>query len=412
MDVFGKGESVMKSIQGDNRGLTLLELLVGIVILAIITVPLLHTFVVGAQTEYKTQKYMEATEAAQNLCEQIQSHDADFVLSNCAAIDSNAHFYTKNADVYSVYSYTDPDDHSVTTTKAPKQTDFPTYYIGIPNFSYGSSTYDALITLDVKDDSGNQLPANSKEVVVGNQMDALINMTEADADAYDAFLAECGDLGETLSTDDLNRSIDINVERTLDSVTDTYKITAYFYYWAYIEYTDEDDKQADYYFTCAEQSAATVSSVIESDNGNPAFAVFLFYDAYAYYKSASMSETISINNPTEYPDINFFIINTNEAVAPVGYKAIIWYKYQNFDEDEDEPINSLVFTNLTDNGANQVEYRAARDELYKRTLPVTEYLAETKLLNRKFSVKVSLFEQGSDFTGTPIAEIDSTRINY
>ena len=37
-------------IKGDNRGLTLLELIVGVVILAIVVVPLLHTFVTGANT--------------------------------------------------------------------------------------------------------------------------------------------------------------------------------------------------------------------------------------------------------------------------------------------------------------------------------------------------------------------------
>ena len=82
----------MKSAYKDNRGLTLVELLVGVTILAIIIVPLLHTFITGANTGIKSKNYGNATDAAQNLSEQIQALDVDTILQNSALVDSAAKF--------------------------------------------------------------------------------------------------------------------------------------------------------------------------------------------------------------------------------------------------------------------------------------------------------------------------------
>ena len=85
---------MIKSVFKDDRGLTLVELIVGVTILAIIVVPLLHIFVTGANTEYKSRIYGDATDAAQNLSEQIQANDADTILDNADAVDSGAYYYT------------------------------------------------------------------------------------------------------------------------------------------------------------------------------------------------------------------------------------------------------------------------------------------------------------------------------
>ena len=57
----------------DDRGFTLVELIVAIVILAIVFVPLLSAFVTGARTQAKSSQKNAATLAAQNIIEQIQA---------------------------------------------------------------------------------------------------------------------------------------------------------------------------------------------------------------------------------------------------------------------------------------------------------------------------------------------------
>ena len=396
-----------KRIRSDNRGLTLLELLIGVVILAIIVVPLLHTFVIGASTEYKTRKLAEDTDAAQNLCEQIQAQDADLILSNSAAVSASAQYYTKNGDgTFSRFATTS--GSGTFYTKAPIYSDVSkTYYIGIPGYTYGNSQYDALITLDVPADS-----ANTQEVIVGNQMDALLNMSDADKTALDQLIAECGDLVSNISElnpEDLTRTISLNISKSADpNELNTYIVTAYFQYAADITYLDAKKNSLIKHFAYVEQSSATVRSVTEKADGSPAFSIFMFYDA--YYKNAAISDSIIINK-TDGPDANVFIVNTDKSVFTNAYKATVWYKYQKFTGtgSASMPVNRLIITNLQ---GTQIEYGAWRDAIYKKTQTPSSYLVETKARSRKFNVKVELFQAGSGFTGTPTTTMDSTKLSY
>ena len=60
-------------IQKNNKGFSLVELLVAIAILAIIVLPLLHSFVTATKTNTKAKKSMEANTVAQNVMEEIKA---------------------------------------------------------------------------------------------------------------------------------------------------------------------------------------------------------------------------------------------------------------------------------------------------------------------------------------------------
>ncbi len=282
------------------------------------------------------------------------------------------------------------------------------YYIGIPNYTYGGSSFDALITLDASTTATGT--TNTTPVSVGNHMDALLNMSTADASAVLALQAECGDLTESLvglDTNALTRSVTFNVTRSGSAAPYTYMIDVVFQYNAAISYTDKDDNPATYLFSHEEQASASVSSVSDPTDSNPAFSVFMFYDA--FYKTSGLSgEDIVITNPTEYPDINFFLVNTNTTTSmPLNYEAVVSYEYQDFSGSE--AINSLVYANIP---ADNFTY-IARKDIYTSISPdVTGYLVETESRNRKFNVSIQLFEGGSGFTGTAIAEINSTKLSY
>ncbi len=65
----------LKLIVKDNRGFSLVELLVGIVMLGIVVVPLLSTFITSARLSVEAEKMNEATTLAQNIAEEIESKD-------------------------------------------------------------------------------------------------------------------------------------------------------------------------------------------------------------------------------------------------------------------------------------------------------------------------------------------------
>lgn len=62
----------MKSIKDDNRGITLVELIVSITILAIIVLPLLNAFVTSSKTNAKSKDEMNATDLATNIMEGLE----------------------------------------------------------------------------------------------------------------------------------------------------------------------------------------------------------------------------------------------------------------------------------------------------------------------------------------------------
>ncbi len=71
--------------QNNNKGFSLIELLVAIAILAVVMIPMLHSFVTSARTNTRAGKVMEATTAAQNVFEQLKSEDLTTYLGDCTS---------------------------------------------------------------------------------------------------------------------------------------------------------------------------------------------------------------------------------------------------------------------------------------------------------------------------------------
>ena len=63
----------VRSRQLDDRGMTLVELLIAIVILAIITVPLLHAFISAASVNMSSRKRLRVTTTAQDVMEGLRA---------------------------------------------------------------------------------------------------------------------------------------------------------------------------------------------------------------------------------------------------------------------------------------------------------------------------------------------------
>lgn len=68
-------KKLMKKLQSNNSGFSLLEVLIAMIILAIACVPLLRAFGTSAQTNAKAKIQMKATTAAENLMESIKKLD-------------------------------------------------------------------------------------------------------------------------------------------------------------------------------------------------------------------------------------------------------------------------------------------------------------------------------------------------
>ena len=60
-----------------NKGFTLVEVLVAILVLSIILVPLLSAFVVSANTNAKARRTLRATTLAQNVMEELKAYSLE-----------------------------------------------------------------------------------------------------------------------------------------------------------------------------------------------------------------------------------------------------------------------------------------------------------------------------------------------
>ena len=64
----------MRKLRDDDRGITLVELIVSIAILAIIVLPFLNSFVMAAKTNAKSKNELNATHLAENIMEGVEKN--------------------------------------------------------------------------------------------------------------------------------------------------------------------------------------------------------------------------------------------------------------------------------------------------------------------------------------------------
>lgn len=69
---YKRGGSRFEKAKNDDRGVTLVEIIVSIAILAIIVLPFLNAFVTATKTNVKAKNEMNATHLATNIMEGIE----------------------------------------------------------------------------------------------------------------------------------------------------------------------------------------------------------------------------------------------------------------------------------------------------------------------------------------------------
>ena len=340
-----------KPVLCDNRGMTLIELLVGVVILAIVVVPLMHLFITSANTERKNEIYGNATNVAQNQIEEIEAANMEeYMEENHAVPDATAQSYTiKHADV-----------------------------------NNGGSSFDVLVTLNVN------TIANTTKVAFDNPMDAIVDMNSADQSALNELNAELTGLTNVTPLPvlgNLNRTITINATK----VTDGYSLDVSFNYIGSFSGTDINEKTIPVSFNYSIGSSADVKA-------STSVSLYMFFQA--FYSS---KDTIVIKNP-DYTNSDFkvFLVNTNTNTPAPGYKADIRYFYQT------DKNKSLVFTNISISS-----YKAFyTDSTWFQAIPTADAaLVELKKLDRMYSVDVKVYQPGTSYSGTPLAEMSSDKLN-
>lgn len=247
-----------KALKADNRGLTLVELLLGVAILAVIVVPLLHTFITGANTVKKSKVHSDATLAAQNIIEDINATDMSAYLYGIEAEDG---IYIKEIE-------------------------------GIEDS--GGTKFDAKVTVVPK--SG-----KSASVPISNKMDAVFRMQDVDSNV----LTEYNKNKNKIPGKKLTRSISIDVSNNGNG---KYTAEVKFDYYAELK------KNGPYTQTVSKTANINQRT---SDKSKDAFAIYLFFTAFPSTDSDYTMGDVVINNDTDR-SFNVFLVDVGNKTATIG----------------------------------------------------------------------------------------------
>ncbi|NCC66651.1 MAG: prepilin-type N-terminal cleavage/methylation domain-containing protein [Clostridia bacterium] len=342
-----------KSIRNDNRGLTLVELIVGVVILAIIVTPLLHALVTGASSAKKSKQYNDATLAAQNIIEHIEATDMEEFLGN-AEKNNGKYVLTQTANS-------------------------------------GGTDFDAKLIITPQEG----------DITVSNSMDAVFQVQAVDGTAYALFEA-AGD--ET--TSDLKRYITIDVT-ALDASTCSVTVTFDYSGTAQDTYLDGDGNTRYETISFSKKITSTMNVSPLSTDGS-AFSVFLFFSAYFGTDSDALNPydinmgRTTVNNNTTY-DFNVFLIDTVDHMQTPIIKHEVDSKVYIKNGDEYPMVNLL--TNM------EVTYKVYRSagSIWQTPQEVEPGLVENESIDRIFNITVEIYKKGTD---TRVCSMDTVKLDY
>lgn len=335
----------------NNKGISLVELIVTVAILAVIVLPLLRAFVVSANTNAKAKERLRTTEVAQNIMEGFEleslesvAYQMNYPTNEFTLFDTESGFsafevlptagatpnyvkatkvdniddilppgldeaskeiFIQNALNNNIYSSIwlnggDPDDYRFVGHPSGD------YYFVAKNISANGKSYDALISIKASNAvDGNGTIINNSNVIQLNSIDAKHDATPNISNEPDKVLIKLGvvDSDNNVPQADVSRVITIDVKK----VSDTTLVTVSY------QYTWTDNGGGTSITHTVPAIAGTNSEYMDvvfdnsSDTSNDLENVYLCF--YPWYTStqANLTDKIVINNPDKL-DVNFILV--------------------------------------------------------------------------------------------------------
>ena len=366
----------------NNQGLTLVELIVSIAILAIIVLPLLTSFVQATRTNVKAKNKQYATEAAQNIMEGLQNVSLEDVVyqfnypaspngfdlfklgsANTKELDYNGTSFTE----LSSYSIPPGSSEPVFTPKSSHK-----YYFYVTDFEVNNSNkkFNALVTLDAKTnvDGTKHKQYNTTEVANMQSVDTTYDAISANADTANMIIStiqlQYGITGLTQS--DISRTITVDIAK--NSTTGVTTVTASYKYYIRsrnITFPEAGSLHEQDYVSVIYDNSSHVDDALKN--------VYLFY--YPWYTSTHSyplaTDSIVINNPDNV-DCNVHIIKQTNTDASYLYSAETGYRCAvNVNEPANNGANPKAHTKINTNIGKNIAISDPSNPAYNISNQVT-----------------------------------------
>lgn len=390
----------MKKKLGE-KGFSLVELLVGVTILAVIAVPLLTAFLVTAHTSGRAKDIRNETVAAQNLVESMKATSIGAVIDNLA--QNIIPFGAGSAELYTrVWNPATNDyDETLVSDYSAVTEDGQGYALKLTNVTVNNKTYNAAVYLNAakyqgaSDDPG----LNDAPIVNYKEMDAVFNQengTDPDSAASELAFQMMVATGEDVSSetvyDQMERTIEISIHKDAAQPDIVSFSAKYIYQIKGTEYRSESNYGIFYR-----------GSYSADKNG----LYFFFYPLHS-------SDILNIYNMDNL-DIRVFLIKQGADIGTYN-PSINLYETKYSNDLEPIPIASIYFNLHNDSDASGVTYpysyhpgklvsgNFVYDWIYQKNYSAR--LVDTSVPNRIYEIKVELYKPGS-FTA-PVAVFDTS----
>ena len=414
-----------KNFLKNNKGVSLIELLVAIAILSVIMVPLLNSFYTSSRIIRNSQLDERERNITQTIAERIDFVDMDAIIDNTAKlwIDDTS-------------SSTISDELGIKYTDGSYDKNSDKYVISLTDVVYLEQKYSAEIELD----AGNYDSLNDIELTSMARMDALFQQDKSsDPNSKDPDARSLGEIenlakqeltngttGDEPVLEDSDRRINIvlagiNKGKDADGVNDIYSVTGrveYLYEYTYKyenaanpgviltkKYSYKDDIPA-----CSITSQLFVTPY-ETKGGVFPSIYFLYHPKYK--DGVGIDETITIDNTDPGMPVNVFIIKQTPPSIPSDYVSmeatydlVIDLKQNRINTEEQF---AKVYTNAGVNLANPsatpvpVDVRIIRSGGYIPDSLENDIVVRTAK-NRLYDVKIELFNAEGELVDTLISK--------
>ncbi len=413
----------------DDKGFSLVELLIAVCILAIIIVPLLNSFLSSYRMNARSRQTLRATTLAQNEMEIFEKES----IKDLTELEEFVYDESDNPTGYNLISSSTTDGSYVFKRE------------GIINDESGRAMFDVYIELDPErsSTSGRYYNQNTSAVINMNTispMDSAIyvqkiqsvtNPVDTDTDAYEWFEANKLPTAvwpiEFFATD-VEREITVDISR-YDLTGKTYTMVKVIYNYSL---NNASVMPSEYFsYTPVKQVVFdNINQLDAEDNPVELENVYLFF---APRLNASKNDKIIIKNEPGLP-VNIYIVRQDilrsgaadaEDVAPVpisyqaeleihdkladGKSGATYYTNLNIDETEAVGLGKKINLKLFNSGVAYDPGTYSRNDIIDMTGLAALDAADAK--DRIYTMKVSVYNTGADINmEDPLVTLTGTKL--
>lgn len=457
----------MREFKRDNRGVTLVELIVSITILAIIVLPLLSSFVIAARTNAKAKEKLRATNIAESIMEGVENSNIQEIAYQFNYPEEGFDICTLELDgaLKDSVSQVVKDDHNE-LVKVIKREDLPAeisnpqdfitsailksddgksfkfikrdtvgqdnrYLFAVTNLKSDNHSYNALIIADPKrgDSTTSTGKYNSNSIAEILKMDANYDAINANTDTPADVIKDIELYNfENIKQEDLKRTITIDITKNASGVTLVKSKYSY-------EFTNKADNTKVVFPFKDSASERRYTSLIYDNSSDTEIElrnIYLFYQPWYVSNPGALytnyADNIYINNEAGI-NCNIFIIKQNiinsEALVDMERKYRVFVKLYEKNNNSGKALTNIV-TNLDKNMADPDSELPLQQAYYmynnnadqndvKNMVDISEELNVKKEQDRVMDIEVRIFNKKVPvekmLTETPVLKFTGSMVN-